>query len=164
MLHRVADVQHFSCLGIHRALGSVLPRESWGRGGDGDGRGGKAAGMRQRRSGPGGQRQGCCTGHRVPPSVGFFAFFISLSSVNSLHPTTKRGPPLSVPHDYSLKRRAGPSLPSDGLGDTNHSHRRESGGPAPSSAPTRLRSRKLLAAARGWKPIWPPEVAALAST
>lgn len=31
---------------------------------------------------------------RVPPSVGFFAFFISLSSVNSLHPTTKRGPPL----------------------------------------------------------------------
>lgn len=154
MLHRVANVQHFSRLGIHGALGSVLPRESWGRGRDGRGR--RAGGTRQRGSRAGaGSGRDAALATRVPPCIGFFAFFISLSSVNELHPTTKRGPPLSVPHDYSLTRRAGPSLPSDGLGDTNHSHCRESGGPAPSSNPAGFHSRKLLAATLGWKPIRP---------
>lgn len=94
MLHRVADVEHFSCLGVHGERGSLLPRESWGRGG---GRGGAAGGREEgeRERGPAGSARDAALATRVPPpSVGFFAFFISLSSVNSLHPTTKRGPPL----------------------------------------------------------------------
>lgn len=87
MLHRVADVEHFSCLGVHGARGKLLPRESWGRGG------GREEGERGR--GRAGSARDAALATRVPPpSVGFFAFFISLSSVNSLHPTTKRGPPL----------------------------------------------------------------------
>ena len=105
MLHRVADVQHFSRLRIHGALGSVPPRESWGRGGSGDGRGGKAAGIGSAGAGVGSARDaalgagmgsagdaalGAGTGSagdaalatRVLLCVGFFAFFISLSSVN----------------------------------------------------------------------------------
>lgn len=118
-------------------------------------------GERRSRAGAGSGRDAALA-TRVPPCVGFFAFFISLSSVNSLHPTTKRGPPLSVPHDYSLKHRAGPSLPSDGLGDTNRSHRRESGGPAPSSNLSRFHPRKLPVAALGWKPIRPAPFASRA--
>lgn len=83
MLHRVANVQHFSCLGIHGALGSVPPRDSWGRGGGGDGRGRKAGGKRERGSRAGaGSARDAALATRVPPCVGFFAFFISLSSVN----------------------------------------------------------------------------------
>lgn len=83
MLHRVTNVQHFSRLGIHRALGSVLPQESWGRGGGGDGRGRKAGGITEHRSRAGaGSTRDAALATCVPPCVGFFAFFISLSSVN----------------------------------------------------------------------------------
>lgn len=74
MLHRVADVEHFSCLGVHGAPGSLLPRESWGRGG---GRGGVVGGRKESGSGAGRAAPGML---RWPPVCRRLLAFLLFSS------------------------------------------------------------------------------------
>lgn len=72
MLHRVTDVQHFSLLGIYRQVGTVPPEESWGRE--------EMEPSRETQGWAGSARDAALA--TCVRFVGFFAFFISLSSVN----------------------------------------------------------------------------------